>query len=200
MRFSNWVSLVSASLLLLVSGAYADGPVQINNGDCRLYVEKAETLYSFHGINYLHLYLKTRNGFDSAIQSIVFQGKSTTVNEDGSQDYENVNFPVTAFLGAQDFWEVSMNVTDSNDILSSLIGVTGHFLVTTQSGMQYALQANSGDFVINSELADNLAKVERQFGMSVSTPQNSFTASPDKALFTAPNFPYLNPNNCTESQ
>jgi hypothetical protein len=190
MKFLLMVTTAS----LLATNAFA-GTVPVGPGDCRIFIDKALSRFSDHAVDYVHLYLKTENGFDSAIQSIYFDATSRYVTMSG-QGSTVVHQQVTPFLGAGDFWEVDIQVTANNDWGVAAEGITGHFTVTTASGTQYILSANNGDFVIDDNMAKNLESVLGSNGIAVAWPQDPLPASPDRAFFTAQSFPYLNSNGC----
>jgi hypothetical protein len=174
----------------------ADDANNLTLHNCLLSIEKAGVVFGPHHEHTVQLYLKTLTGFDSAIQSIKFYGKSEF--DEGFTHHEPVVAqPVELFPGAGDFWEIGIGVTGDNDVPVSNTLQHGVFGVNTQKGTFYWLRSADGsDFVFDPPLFDNLANSVRSQGLNPGNDLFGAPASPDLAIFTKGNFPYLNPNNC----
>lgn len=179
--------------------------VTLQNGDCRVFIEKASATIEPHWIKEINFFLKTRNGFDSAIDKIYFHGVASV---DGQVSPRWVDMEIRPYLNAGDYWQGQINVTMHNNSGQHLNWVKGAFFVKTVQGTKYWLKARNPsdwtqqeDFVFNSEMYENMRHAMIFTGIP---PEPTFefgseayrTVSPDRALWTKRSFPYLNPNGC----
>jgi len=170
------------------------GAANIDLHDCRLYIQKAGAYYGAHN-DAIDLYLQTENGFDSSIASIKFYGVQT-YSEDGSNFSNDVALAVQENDGG-DSWHIQLATTGDNDVDIGNTNQHGVFGVTTVNGTSYWLRSSDGsDFYINDQLFQNLAQSQQQLGVSVASDENSISPSPDNAIYTQYDFPYLDPNGC----
>jgi hypothetical protein len=171
------------------------GAANIDLHDCRLYIEKAGVDYAAHN-DAIDLYLRTEDGFDSSIASIKFYGVQT-YSEDGSNFSNDVALDVQEDDGGSDAWHIQLATTGDNDVAIGNTNQHGVFGVTTVNGTHYWLRSSDGsDFWINDQLFQNLDQSQLQLGVSVASDESGISPSPDNAIYTQYDFPYLDPNGC----
>lgn len=194
-RSVTFVVVVASALL--ASGRSFAGTTQIT--DCRIYVESAvdQPIQDWEQITF---FLRTRNGFDSSIASVILEGQMGWADfESGQQTLEPYSQAVNLVSGYQDLWQITVPVSadeDVGDITDTRI--LGSFVVTTASGATYTLQAkdpasgNWAPFTLDPNMYGNLEKAMSSKGLGLQeAPPSSLNA-----LAVHGNFPYLDPNGC----
>ena len=84
-----------------------DRTVQVNTpGDCRFYIESAVDEVPGH-YDVIHVFIRTRIGFDSGVKTVAVQGTQYWNDNEGSQQSQADDFNLTQVPGYGDLWEAT---------------------------------------------------------------------------------------------
>jgi hypothetical protein len=192
------MTLLALSVLfhmLTVSSLAAAEDIDVS--DCRVFIEKAGVSYRDHSVHVVNLFLRTQDDFDSPIQSVIFYSHQH-YEKDGVPTDLSAQMPASLYLESKNLWLISIAVTPHSEWVSET-SESGVFAITTESGTRYWLRAaGSRNFLLDTALFNNLAKTINESGIQTGDDFSvvHYEASPDRAISTKKDFPYLNPFVC----
>jgi hypothetical protein len=157
---------------------------------CELFVDRAGPHFDSHGLEALTLYLKTPLGKLDArggIKEVGFHAEAIADGKTGA--FKDI--VATSFVGSADYWQIRFEVQSDFTPQTTWIGA---FYVEAKDGSRlWVNSTNEGgpNFVIDSNMVQNLANLRGSGFFASST-----TDGPPTAIVAADEFPYLNPSGC----